>query len=91
MGTFEFALGELKCGRLPWFSWWVWAGVIVFMVAFVAGYGANLYARQIKKVLTENFFSKHQSIKKEFDSSYYSIYELPNQGGGDTFGKRIFS
>lgn len=47
MGTFDFALGELKCGRLPWFSWWVWAGVIMFMVAFLVGYGANLYALDI--------------------------------------------
>ena len=34
MGTFEFALGELKCGRLPWFSWWVWAGVIMFILDY---------------------------------------------------------
>ncbi len=47
LDTFEFALGELKCGRLPWFSWWVWAGVIMFMVAFLVGYGANLYALDI--------------------------------------------
>lgn len=43
MSFLEFAIGELKCGRLPWVHWSVWGSVLVSAVFILGSAWAGLW------------------------------------------------